>query len=132
MSPSCCWKGRDCLHPVSPLSTTPALLQLLNSAGLVQFSDLAEIYQGFYLVSWWFIELKELTEELREFWVNVRRKEREENGAELPSIWKGVWAWNIKSIRACPSKLGFPELIAEVCTWNMDVYPALYHQREIY
>lgn len=45
-------------------------------------------------------------------WVNSesmsgeRREKREENAAELPSVWKGAWAWNMKSIRACPSSLG--------------------------
>lgn len=33
---------------------------------------------------------------------------------------------------ACPSSLGSPGLTAEVCTWNTDVYPTLYHQTEIY
>lgn len=61
-----------------------------------------------------------------------RREKREENAAELPSMWKGVWAWNMKGIKACPYNLGSPELIAEACTWNTDVYPALYHQTEIY
>ena len=64
---------------LSFLSPALALLQLsclLDSAELIQFANLAEAVQGFYLVFCWFMELKEFTEESGECRANARGEER--------------------------------------------------------
>lgn len=137
MSQSCCWERLPSPHlsPVHHTSLATSLVLELCWAGSVCWSNRS--WSGFlfsFLIVYWAERVNRgigwmlsQCQEKRE-----RREKREEDAAELPSTWKGVWAWNIKSIRVCPSNLGSLDLIAEACTWNMDVYPALCHQTEIY
>lgn len=90
-NPSCCRKGRDLPlsssahffpHPHAGLTAAPALV---GSAESIRFANPAGAVQGLCLVFCWFIELKELTEELGERQADAVGEEGSGAGQPRPS-----------------------------------------------